>query len=265
MPFQTTTHPNGVVTVTASNIPVKHCFTTRYGGVSSGVLASLNLGENRGDAPENVIENYRLLGEATGIHTEHMAFTRQVHGNTVRVVTSEDVHTLLTPVPYDADGLVTNEPGLAIIAFTADCVPVLVCDKAHGVIAALHCGWKPTVADIMGAAVEKMTALGAKPEDMQIAIGPAIGFCCFEVGREVPEAVEALLGSVAEGYIRPGEREGKFYVNLHGVIARRFIQLGVPAGNIAISEECTVCSHDKYWSHRYTKGERGSQAALIEL
>ena len=256
---------NGVVYRTAPNITAKHCFTTRYGGVSSGHLSSLNLGENRGDASENVIENYRRLGEATGIATHHMAFTRQVHGNDVRIVTEDDVHTLMGGVPYDADGIVTNIPDLAIIAFTADCVPLLLHDPVNKVAGAVHCGWRSTVADIMANAVYQMQKLGADPAVMQAAIGPAIGYCCFEVGPEVPEAVIKLLPDDHDGIIRAGERDGKFSVDLREAIARRLVQLGLQRESIVISDECTVCCHDKYWSHRYTKGERGSQAALIMI
>lgn len=256
---------NGVVYMTAPNISAKHCFTTRYGGVSTGTLSSLNLGENRGDDPANVVENYRRLGEATGIPTEHMAFTRQVHGNAVRIVTEEDVHTIMGGVPYDADGIVTNIPGLALIAFVADCVPLLLHDPVNGVAGAVHCGWRSTVADIMDNAVEKMVELGAQPEQIRAAIGESIGYCCFEVGPEVPEAIYALLPDHHAGLVRPGEREGKFYVDLREAIARRLVQLGLEREHIVISQECTVCNHEKYWSHRYTKGERGSQAALIVL
>jgi len=264
MPFIENSN-NGVVFMTAPNITAKHCFTTRYGGVSTGHLSSLNLGENRGDDPANVIENYRRLGEATGIRTDHMAFTRQVHGNAVRIVTEADVHTLMGGVPYDADGIVTNIPGLAIIAFVADCVPLLIHDPVNKVAAAVHCGWRSTVADIMKNAVDKMISLGGDPKVMQAAIGASIGYCCFEVGPEVPEAVYALLPDDHEGLVRTGEQEGKFYVDLREAIARRLVQLGLERENIVISEECTVCCHDKYWSHRYTKGDRGSQAALIML
>ena len=171
---------NGVVYLTAPNITARHAFTTRYGGVSGGIWSSLNLGENRGDAPENVIENYRRVKEATGIPTDHMAFTRQVHGKIVRVVTEEDVHTLMTPVPYEADGVVTNLPGLAITCFIADCVPLLLHDPVHKVVGAVHCGWRSTVQDIMAEAVAQMQTLGTDPADLQAAIGASIGACCFE-------------------------------------------------------------------------------------
>jgi len=257
---------NGVLTMTAPSIKVKHGFSTRIGGVSHGIFASMNLSLSQGDEPGAVEENYRLLGLGTGIDTGRMAFTRQVHGAEVRIVGEEDIHVLHTDVPYEADGLVTNVPGLALICFTADCVPVLLCDHVHRVIAAVHCGWRSSAADILGKALDKMCSLGAKPEDVCAAIGPAISRCCFEVGGEVVDAVSRYLGGDIEGLYEPEEgREGKFFLDLKGANARRLVQLGVKEENISVSDECTVCCHDKYWSHRYTKGRRGSQGALIVL
>lgn len=266
MTFTENVHSNGVVYMTSPVIPVRHCFSTRLGGVSTGYLSSLNLGSNRGDAPENVFRNYDLLGEATGIPVRHMAFTKQVHGCEVRVATERDVHVFGTPVPYEADGLVTDVPGLALVCFTADCVPVLLCDSDRGVIAAVHCGWRSSVADILRVAVEKMCALGAAPESICAAIGPAISKCCFEVGAEVIEATERYLGGDTAGlYVPEDGVEGKYFLDLKAANARRLLQLGVRKENISVSDACTVCSHDKYWSHRRTGARRGSQGALIVL
>ena len=260
------THPNGVVYMTAPVIRARHGFSTRYGGVSTGALRSLNLGSNRGDEPERVFRNYDLLGEATGIPVRHMAFTKQVHGAQVRIATETDVHEFGAAVPYEADGLVTDVSGLALICFTADCVPVLLCDADHGIIGAVHCGWRSSVADILGNAVEKMCALGAAPECLCAAIGPAISGCCFEVGGEVIDAVERYLRGETAGLYRPEPgREGKYLLDLKAANARRLMQLGLLPEHITVSDECTVCSHEKYWSHRYTHGCRGSQGALIVL
>lgn len=247
----------------APTIPFTHCFTTRWGGVSQGYLESLNLGENRGDDPENVRENYRRLLEAMGLEQQNLCFTRQVHGNTVRIVDGEDRRELFTPFKYEADGIVTRERGLPLICFTADCVPVLLCDPQAGVAGAVHCGWRSTVADILKNAVEKMTELGALPQDICAGIGPAIDMCCFETGPEVPQAVEKLLGADAQGVSFPVGESGKFMVDLKEANRRRLIQLGLREKNISVSDECTCCNSDRYWSHRKTKGERGSQAALI--
>ena len=255
-----------LVWMTAPTIAARHAFTTRLGGVSQGDYASLNLRVHCDDSLENVRENYRRLGLATGIDTGRMAFTRQVHGNCVRVATEADVHRLGTEVPYEADGLVTNVPGLTLICFIADCVPVLLCDEKNGVIAAVHCGWRGSVADILGVAVEKMRSLGAETDSIAAAIGPSIGRCCFEVGGEVIEAAASLLGEALDDLCRPeAGRPGKFFLDLRGVNRRRLLQLGLRAEAVAVSDECTKCSHEKYWSHRYTGGQHGSQAALIML
>ena len=252
--------------MTASTISARHAFTTRYGGVSEGIYASMNLGTSRGDSEAAVRENYRLLGEATGIDTSRMAFTRQVHGTEVRIATAADVHELYTEVPYEADGIVTDIPGLALICFTADCVPVLLHDPKNSVIAAVHCGWRSSVGDILAKTLKAMEALGAEREHICAAIGPAISGCCFQVGGEVVEAAREYLGGDIEGLWRADPSvEGKFLLDLKGCNARRLSQLGLKEENIAVSPECTMCSHEKYWSHRHTKGQRGSQGALIVI
>lgn len=251
--------------MTAPTIPYTHCFTSRLGGVSSGYLESLNLGENRGDDEENVRENYRRVLAAMGLPEQNLCFTKQVHGREVRVVTDADRRELFTTFKYEADGIVTNVPGLPLICFTADCVPVLLCDTEAGVAAAVHCGWRSTVADILGNAIDKMLGLGALPEDICAAIGPAIDMCCFETGPEVPEGIEKLLGADAEGTYFPVGGGDKFMVDLKEANRRRLLQLGISEGNISVSDECTFCNSDRYWSHRQTGGERGSQAAVIVI
>ena len=255
---------NGITFMRSSVIPVKHAFTTRFGGVSTGVYESLNLIGNNDDARENIRENFRRVAALFGAGPDGCAVTRQVHGNTVRVVTEADRHVCLSPVPYEADGIVTAARGLPLFCFTADCVPVLLYDGEAGVAGAVHCGWRSSAGDILGRALEAMEGLGAKPERIAAAIGPAIGFCCFETDDDVPEAVAAWLGGDTEGLFRR-RQDGKTMVDLRGANRRRLLQLGVPAEGIDVSDECTFCLHDRYWSHRYTKGRRGGQAACICL
>ncbi len=253
-----------LVYMTSTLITMPHAFSTRYGGVSRGHLASLNLGSNRGDDPEAVRENYTRITALMGAGPDDCCVTKQVHGKEVRVVTSADKHVCLSKVPYEADGLVTAEKNLPIFCFAADCIPVLLCDAEHGVAAAVHCGWRSSVADILQVAIKKMTLLGARPENVVAALGPAIGKCHFETDRDVPDAVTRYLGGDTGGLIVQRE-DGKYLVDLRAANARRLIQLGLPAENIDISGECTVCSHEKYWSHRYTRGMRGSQCAVIRV
>jgi len=255
---------NGLVYMTSSVIGARHAFTTRHGGVSEGIFASLNLGSNRGDDPDKVRENYRRVCALMGAGIDEAVVTKQVHGTVVRTVTEKDRHICMSVVPYEADGLVTGVRGLPLMCFTADCVPALLCDERAGVIGAVHCGWRSSVGDILGNAVEAMCALGAQKEQICCALGPAIGPCCFETDDDVPAAIETYLdGDVRGLFVR--RDDGKTMVDLRGANKRRLLQIGLREENIDISEECTVCSHEKYWSHRYTKGQRGSQAAVIVL
>lgn len=255
---------DGLIYMRSTLIAARHAFTTRWGGVSRGHLATLNLLSDRGDEPENVRENWRRVCALMGAGPDDCAVTKQVHGSAVRTVTGADRHLCLSGVPYEADGLVTGEKGLPIFCFTADCVPVLLWDETGAAAAAVHCGWRSSVADILKNALEQMESLGARRERIRAAIGPSIGFCCFETDDDVPQAVSAYLGGDTEGLFRRRE-DGKTLVDLRGANARRLRQLGVPAEQIDASDECTVCRHDKYWSHRYTKGKRGGQAACIVL
>ena len=255
---------SGVTLMTAKNIAARHGFTTRLGGVSEGIYASLNLGENRGDEREAVSENYRRLRAALEIGDGRLVFSRQVHLDEVRCVTVADAREPYDPFLYEADGLVTDEKGLGLIIFTADCVPVLLYDGARGVAAAVHAGWRGTALDIAGKAVLKMTEVyGCRPENINAAIGPCISGCCFETNEDVPNAMRDTLGTDAGRFItQNGE---KFTVDLKGINRALLMRAGVPQENISVCDDCTMCSHEKYWSHRYTKGERGSQAAVIVL
>ena len=254
----------GLIYMTSTLIPARHAFTTRFGGVSTGPLSSLNLISGHGDDPENIRENFRRVAALMGAGADDCAVTKQVHGNVVRVVDDRDRHVCLSTVPYEADGIGTATRGLPLFCFTADCVPVLLCGREGRAAAAVHCGWRSSVGDILGEAVRQLGSLGVGPEELCAAIGPAIGRCCFETDDDVPEAIDAWLQGDTEGLFvrRP---DGKTLVDLRAANARRLVRLGVPAGQIDISDECTFCSHDKYWSHRYTHGLRGGQAATIVL
>lgn len=254
---------SGVVYYTAPNLPARHVFTTRLGGVSAGVLESLNLSVRRGDTPEAVRENVRRLSAAADMDVTRMVYARQVHGTEVHVARASELQASEREPRFECDGFVTNEPGVPIAVFMADCLPVLLHDPVHGVIGAVHCGWRSSVADILAEALRKMTALGARPSDVRAAIGPGIGFDHFEVGPEVVEAAARLIGDVSP-YTRPGEN-GRPMLDLKGVNAARLRQLGVPAEQISVSGLCTMCMPETFWSHRATNGRRGVQAAIITL
>lgn len=242
---------------------VVHCFSTRYGGVSEGHLAALNLGIHRGDKPENVRENYRILGQAVGFRPEELVFTKQVHSDIVVPVGRKDCGAgLEREVTQPRDGLMTNEPHVAVIAFSADCTPVLLLDPVRRVVSAVHAGWRGTAAGIVYRAVEQMRQrYGCRPEDIRAAIGPCIGACCFETHRDVPDAMVSALGPVALSAITPcGE---KYQVDLKQLNAIWLRQAGVR--RIDICPLCTACQPERFWSHRRVGNERGSLAAIIML
>lgn len=247
--------------ITAACIPARHCFTTRFGGISEGHLSSLNLGIHRGDKPENVRKNYEILGAALGFELQDLVFTRQTHTNIVRVVDETNRgEGLFRTVEPECDALVTNTPGLALAAFTADCTPILLHDPVTGAVGAVHAGWRGTVADIAGNAVWAMRdAFGCEPRNIRAAIGPNIAQCCFETDADVPDAVLAALGAEGARHItKTGE---KFHVDLKGVNAALLRRAGVE--QIEISTDCTACRPDRFWSHRRLGNARGSLAAII--
>lgn len=254
-----------IVTMRSDVLRSHHGFTTRFGGVSEGEFASLNLGSSRGDDQSRVGENYRRVCELALVGGNDAVVTCQVHGIEVRSVTAADKHAVGSRTPYEADGIVTSEKNLPLMCFAADCIPVLLEDTQHGVIGAVHCGWRSSVGDILRVAVEKMCALGAKPGCISAALGPAIGACCFETDEDVVLAVKHYLGEKAAEGTFTQRADGKYLVDLREANRRRLVQLGVRAEQIDVSEECTMCSHEKYWSHRYTRGRRGTQGAFIVL
>lgn len=245
----------------AENIAAPHAFTTRLGGVSTGYLDGLNIGMHRGDEPANVEENYRRLANALGFSLDKLVLANQVHGCTVRVVTEKDCLKSLSHRDYpECDGLITNTKGVALVVFSADCTPILLHDPASGAVAAVHAGWRGTAAGIAAKTAEAMiSAFGCDPKNIRAAIGPNIGACCFETDREVPEAMRAALGQEAAPFIR--QVSDKFYVDLKGLNALQLRRTGV--SNIQISAHCTACAPQLFWSHRVTKGKRGSQGAVI--
>ena len=247
--------------LTAEGIDVPHCFTTRLGGVSEGYLSSLNIGMHRGDDPKNVEENYRILGAALGFSLEDLVLTRQIHTDIVRTVTRKDAGQGLDNRDYpECDALITNDPGVALVVFTADCTPILFHDPVTGAVGAAHAGWKGTALGIAAKTVEAMVReFGCDPENIRAAIGPNISACCFETDRDVPDAMISALGEDAKAFITP--KKDKYYVNLKEINALWLRRAGVK--EIEISDACTACQHDRFWSHRVTRGQRGSQGAII--
>lgn len=248
---------------TCSRLPVPHAFTTKHGGVSTGACESLNLGFGRGDEPGNVRENYRILTDALHMPYERLTMTKQVHRDRVTVVTEDTVGMGLTrPMIWESDALITSLPNTPLAGFYADCVVTLLYDPASRSCGVCHAGWRGTALGILPKTVDAMAhELGARRDSLVAVIGPSIGVCCFETDADVPEAMEAQMGSLVGPFIE--ERGPKFHVDLQGINAMLLARAGLRAENIIDSGLCTYCRSDEFWSHRVTQGARGVQAGVI--
>ncbi|MBO4853765.1 MAG: peptidoglycan editing factor PgeF [Oscillospiraceae bacterium] len=256
---------NGLTYLTCDLLSgVRHGFSTRRGGVSPPPWDSLNLGVGRGDAMENVRENYRRFCDAIGADAARCVLSKQVHEANVRLVTSDDCGKgLWRDRDYtSADAMICNQPDIPLVVFSADCNVILLYDDATGAVGAAHAGWRGTAQGIVKAAVESMAAqFGTHPSRIRAAIGPAIGPCCFETDNDVPDALRDALGEAAEPYMAWNGK--KWHIDLRAVNALWLRRSGVE--RIDICDHCTACRTDLYWSHRKTGGARGAQIAMISL
>jgi len=251
---------------------LRHGFSTRKGGVSKEHLSSLNLGFNLGDEREKVLENFRILGSLFEAKPEDFVLTQQTHSANVRRVGKEDRGKgIFRKRNYtDVDALITNEEGVILTAFSADCVPILFYDKGHRAIASCHSGWRGTHGRILARVIEAMQReFSSKPEEIYIAIGPSICKNCYEVSEDVGEAFLEAFPALREETknASPIERvsEEKFHIDLWELNRIIALEAFIPPENISISGYCTMERPDLFFSHRYSQGRRGVQGAFISL
>lgn len=267
---------------------VRHLITTRLGGVSTDEFASMNLGFNRGDRKEAVDENYRRIAGVLGCSPEDMTASQQTHTTNIRRVTGDDKGKGIVRFQdyRDVDGLMTDEPGIALVTYYADCVPLLFVDCADRAIGLAHSGWRGTLGRMGQCMVSEMReAFGTDPAELYAAVGPSICQECYEVSEDVAERFvtlekesepirrEALERGIyrrglSEGLpklIEPGRQPGKYQLDLwlaNLVILR---QAGIPMERISVTDICT-CHNSKYlFSHRASGGRRGNLAAFLML
>jgi hypothetical protein len=240
-----------------------HGFSTRLGGVSEGTFASMNLGVRRGDDREKVLENYARLGRCLDFDPYKLVCAVQVHRDDIRVIGPEDWGKgLYAHTDYEADGLITNAPGTALMVYSADCGTLLFEDRATGAVGACHAGWRGTALGIAEKTARAMyETFGTRPQDLYVALGPCIGGCCFETDGDVPEAMRAALGQEAEAAIT--QKGEKYYVDLKTINTRFLERAGVPRDHIDVCPMCTACQPDLFWSHRRHGDQRGSLGAVI--
>lgn len=254
------------------NVPgnVRYGYSTRMLGASKGIYASMNLGLNRGDDVSLVKENYRRICNAVGIPMESLVLSRQTHLCNVRKVTKADCGNGITRENAfaDIDALMTNEPGVPLTIFTADCVPVFLYDPVKRVIALAHAGWRGTVGGICRETVLAMRKeYGSEPKDILAAIGPSICRSCFEIGPEVAECFREAFPmpvDAGSGVLYSGEGD-RFYADLWRANEYMLSDAGVLPEHITVSGLCTMCRTDLFFSHRATAGRRGSNAGFLML
>ncbi len=246
---------------------VAHCFTTKHGGVSSGIFSTMNMSFSRGDIEKCVLENYKIICNTIGTDYKKCVLSHQTHTTNIRIVTEKDAGKgIVSPRDYDdIDGLITNVKGLTLVTQYADCVGLLFYDPERKVIATSHAGWRGTVNQIGRLTVKKMVeAYGCDPKNIRCGIAPSIGKCCFEVDKPVYDEFIKMDGiGVCDCITDDGN--GKYHIDLWEVNRRTLVAAGVDPNNISVTDLCTKCLHDDFFSHRYTAGQRGNLAALIAL
>lgn len=247
---------------------VKHGFSTRKGGVSTGIFSSMNLNFKRGDDPDAVMENYRRMAAALNMRVEDMVLSDQTHTTNVRVITEEDRGKgILKPQDYsDVDGMITNVPGIVLVTSYADCVPLYFVDPVRKAIGLSHSGWKGTVDHIGQKTVCKMHEVyGSEPKDIVAAIGPSICQSCYEVSDDVAEAFRANFTADEAADILLDKGNGKYQLDLWKANWYVLTDAGILPEHLSVTDLCTACHPDLLWSHRKTNGQRGGLSAFLSL
>ena len=245
---------------------VRHGFTTRRGGVSTGYYSSMNMGFSRGENREAVAENYRILAKALELDETAFVATQQTHTTNILQVTAADKGCGVTRARtyQDVDGLMTNEKGINLVIFGADCVPVFLLDPKNRAIGLAHCGWKGTADRMAEHIVRQMErAYGSNPEDLIAAIGPSIGKCCFQVDDPVVNLFRKQIAFADDIIFEDPTEEGKYKIDLWETNRRLMADCGVK--NIETAGLCTMCDTQRFYSHRKMGEKRGVMAGVMTL
>ncbi len=245
---------------------VRHGFSTRLGGVSRGIYDSMNLSFTRGDEASSVRENFDRFCRAVGVDSRHAVVSAQEHHTTVYHATAADRgRGVWRERGYtDIDGLLTDEPDVVLFTQFADCVPLFFADPVRRVVGTAHAGWRGTAAGMGAVMIDHMIAdYGCRPENVLAAIGPSIGPCCFEVDEPVRTAFAEVFDFAGDCTRELGN--GKSHIDLWEINRRTLLRAGLRADQITVTDLCTRCHPDLFWSHRATGGRRGSLAGCIAL
>ena len=244
-------------------------FSTRLGGASKGRFATMNFSYSRKDDPADVLENFTRMADALGVERDRMVVSYQTHTTNVRRVTREDEGKgVIRERDYrNVDGLITDVPGITLVTFYADCVPLYLVDPVHHAIGLSHSGWRGTVGRMGQVTMDAMEeAFGTRPEDVTACIGPSICRDCFEVGEEVAEAfADAFDPKYRDALYRANAKPGKYQLDLWKANEIIFQEAGVPKEQIHTTNICTMCNSDYLFSHRRVGEERGNLAAFLSI
>ena len=247
---------------------VSHAFSTRLGGVSKGDFATMNFSFTRGDDRDDVLENYRRMAAALGVDRERMVLTWQTHTTNVRRVTEEDEGKgIVRDRDYrDVDGLITDIPGITLVTFFADCVPLYFLDPVHKAIGLSPSGWRGTVKRMGQVTVDAMKeAFGTRPEDIIACIGPSICGDCYEVGEEVADEFADAFHEKYHDVILLKKQNGKYQLDLWKANEIVLKEAGIKGDNLAVTNICTYCNPQLLFSHRRTAERRGNLCAFLSL
>lgn len=247
---------------------VSHAFSTRLGGVSKGDFQTMNFSFTRGDDRDDVLENYQRMAGALGVERARMVLTYQTHTTNVRRVTEEDAGKgILIERDYrDVDGLITNIPGITLVTFFADCVPLYFLDPIHKAIGLSHSGWRGTVNRMGKVTIEAMVReFGSCPEDIIACVGPSICQDCYEVGEEVAVEFKNTFDSLYYDDILLDKKNGKYHLNLWKANEIILREAGIRKENLSITNICTYCNSELLFSHRKSAERRGNLCAFLCL
>ena len=246
---------------------LKNGFSTRLGGVSEGVLSTMNLGFGRNDLPENVVKNHEIIANAIGFNPENIVASKQTHTTNVKIVSKKDCGKgIYRERDYDdVDGMITNEKGIVLATYFADCVPLYMVDTQIKAIGLSHSGWRGTVGKIGKVTLDLMKeTYGTNPKDVIACIGPSICRDCYEVSEDVATEFEAAFkGREKDILINKGN--GKYQLDLWECNYIIFKECGVYEENIHMPDICTCHNMEMMFSHRATQGRRGNLAAFLSI
>ena len=246
---------------------VKHGFSTRLGGVSKGHLSSMNLDFTR-DGHNAVLKNFKIICESIGLNYRDLVFSHQVHKTEIRTVTEDDKGSgIVRPRDYsEIDGLITNIPGIPLVTFYADCVPLYFVDKKNQAIGLSHSGWRGTVGKIGEKTITAMYEnYGTDPKDLVAVIGPSISQDAYEVSADVANEFKDIFTNEQLEDIIEEKENGKYQLDLWQANYHILLEAGVVEENIHISGVCTASNSDLLFSHRASDGKRGSLAAFLMI